>query len=134
VWSSEAVDQSPSHLVRPDSGHIDSRFPAPTHRDVSVLRASNAVSRLVSCLRSSLSSPRNMASCYVSVLAQSHNCLCQSQLSVQNLPDVSSSSKLLTLKGCSTEQKIVIEIVIEIYVQQARLFQCNRFHYADFRD
>jgi len=38
------------------------------------------------------------------------------------------------LKGCSTVQKIVTEIVIEIYMEQTRLFQCNRFHYADFRD
>jgi len=35
-----------------------------------------------------------------------------------------------TLKGCSTVQNIVIEI----WVEQIRLFQCNRFHYADFRD
>ena len=26
------------------------------------------------------------------------------------------------------------EIVIEIYIEQTRLFQCDRFHYADFRD
>jgi len=31
-------------------------------------------------------------------------------------------------------QKIVIEIVIEICMEQTRLFRCNRFHYADFRD
>ena len=30
--------------------------------------------------------------------------------------------------------EIVIEIVIEIYMEQTRLFQSNRFHYADFRD
>jgi len=30
-------------------------------------------------------------------------------------------------------QKIVTEIVIEIGMEQTRLFQCNRFHYADFR-
>jgi len=38
----------------------------------------------------------------------------------------------------STMQKIVIEIVfeivIEICVEQTQLFQCNRFHWADFRD
>jgi len=38
------------------------------------------------------------------------------------------------LKGCSTVQKIVIEIVIEIYMEQTQLFQYNRFHCADFRD
>ena len=41
-------------------------------------------------------------------------------------------------KACSTMQKIVIkivmEIVIEICTEQTRLFQCNRFHCADFRD
>jgi len=37
-------------------------------------------------------------------------------------------------KPCSTMQKIVIEIVIEIYMKQTRLFQCYRFHYADFHD
>jgi len=37
-------------------------------------------------------------------------------------------------KPCFTMQKIVIEIVIEICMEQTRLFQCNRFHYADFRD
>jgi len=37
---------------------------------------------------------------------------------------------MYTFKGCSTVQKIVIEIGME----QTRLFQCNRFHYADFRD
>ena len=31
-------------------------------------------------------------------------------------------------------QKIVIEIVIEIGMEQTRLFQCNRFHCADIRD
>jgi len=44
--------------------------------------------------------------------------------------------------GCSTVQKIVIEIMfeivieimIEICMEQTRLFQFNRFHYADFRD
>jgi len=30
-------------------------------------------------------------------------------------------------------QKIVIEIVIEIGMEQTRLFQCNRFHYAENR-
>jgi len=30
-------------------------------------------------------------------------------------------------------QKIVTEIVIEIGMEQTRVFQCNRFHYADFR-
>jgi len=30
-------------------------------------------------------------------------------------------------KGCSTMQKIAIEIVIEIGMEQTRLFQCNRF-------
>jgi len=35
-------------------------------------------------------------------------------------------------KPCYTMQKIVIEIVIEIYMEQTRLFQCNRFHYAIF--
>jgi len=29
-------------------------------------------------------------------------------------------------------QKIVIEIVIEIGLEQTRLFQCDRFHYAIF--
>jgi len=29
-------------------------------------------------------------------------------------------------------QKIVIKIVIEIGVEQTWLFQCDRFHYADF--
>jgi len=38
------------------------------------------------------------------------------------------------LKGCCTVQKIAIEIVIEICMEQTLLFQCNRFHYADFRD
>jgi len=33
-------------------------------------------------------------------------------------------------KPCSTMQKIVIEICTE----QTRLFQYNRFHYADFHD
>jgi len=45
-------------------------------------------------------------------------------------------------RPCSTTQKfvieivfeIVIEIVIEICMEQTRLFECNRFHYADFRD
>jgi len=37
-------------------------------------------------------------------------------------------------KPCSTMQKIAIEIVIEICAEQKRLFQCNRFHYAHFRD
>jgi len=45
-------------------------------------------------------------------------------------------------KPCSTMQKIVIEIVfeivieilIEICMEQTRLLQCNRFHWADFRD
>jgi len=31
-------------------------------------------------------------------------------------------------------QKIAIEIMIEIGMEQTQLFQCNRFHYADFRD
>jgi len=52
------------------------------------------------------------------------------------------SQFLHNLKGCSIVQKIAIEIVfeivteivIEICMEQARLFQCNRFHYADFRD
>jgi len=35
---------------------------------------------------------------------------------------------LALLKGYSTLQKIVIEIVIEICMEQTRLFQCNRFH------
>ena len=35
-------------------------------------------------------------------------------------------------KPCSTTQKIVIEIVIQIGMEQTRLFQCNRFHCADF--
>ena len=30
--------------------------------------------------------------------------------------------------------EIVIEIVIKIYMEQTQLFQCNRFHFADFRD
>jgi len=30
--------------------------------------------------------------------------------------------------------EIVFEIVIEIDMEQTRLFQCNWFHYADFRD
>jgi len=30
-------------------------------------------------------------------------------------------------------QKIVIEIVIEIGMEQTRLFQCNRFHCAENR-
>jgi len=30
-------------------------------------------------------------------------------------------------KPCSTMQKFMIEIVIEIYTEQTRLFQCNRF-------
>jgi len=30
--------------------------------------------------------------------------------------------------------EIVIEIVIEIDMEQTRLFQCNRLHHADFRD
>ena len=38
------------------------------------------------------------------------------------------------LKGCSNVQKIVIEILIETGMDQTRLFQCNRFHYADFHD
>jgi len=45
-------------------------------------------------------------------------------------------------KPCSTMQKfvieivieMVIEIVIEICMEQTRLFQCNWFHNADFRD
>jgi len=36
------------------------------------------------------------------------------------------------LKGCSTVQKIVIEIVIEICMEQTRFFQCNWFHSTDF--
>jgi len=36
-------------------------------------------------------------------------------------------------KPCSTLQKIVIEIVIEICMEQTRLFQCNRFHFAENR-
>ena len=36
-------------------------------------------------------------------------------------------------RGCSTVQKIVIEIVIEICMEQTRLFQWNRFHYAENR-
>ena len=39
-----------------------------------------------------------------------------------------------TINGCSIVQKIVIEIVIEIGMELTRLFQRNRFHYADFRD
>jgi len=35
------------------------------------------------------------------------------------------------LKGCFTVQKIVIEIRIEIGMEQTRIFQCNRFHYAE---
>jgi len=37
-------------------------------------------------------------------------------------------------KPCSPMQKIIIEIVIEIGMEQARLFQCNRYHCADFCD
>jgi len=37
-------------------------------------------------------------------------------------------------KPCSTMQKFVIEIMIEACMEQTRLFQCNQFHYADFRD
>jgi len=37
-------------------------------------------------------------------------------------------------KPCSTMQKIVTEIVIKICMAQTRLFQRNRFHYADFRE
>jgi len=33
-------------------------------------------------------------------------------------------------KPCSTMQQIMIEIDTE----QAQLYQCDRFHYADFRD
>jgi len=40
---------------------------------------------------------------------------------------------LLILKGCSIAQKIVIEIVIEICMEQTRLFLCNRFHCAENR-
>jgi len=29
--------------------------------------------------------------------------------------------------------EIVIEIAIEVGMEQTRLFQCNRFHCADFR-
>jgi len=35
------------------------------------------------------------------------------------------------LRGCSTVQKIVIEIVFEIGIEQARLFECDRFHYTE---
>jgi len=43
---------------------------------------------------------------------------------------------LTALKRCSTVQKIVIEIVIEMCMEEIRLglFQCNWFHCVDFRD
>ena len=45
-------------------------------------------------------------------------------------------------KPCSTMHKFVteiafeidFEIVIEICMEETQLFQCNRFHYADFLD
>jgi len=37
-------------------------------------------------------------------------------------------------EGCSSVQKIVIEIVIAISMEQTRLFQCDQFHYADYFD
>jgi len=35
--------------------------------------------------------------------------------------------------GCSTVKKIVIEMVIGIGMEETRLFQCKRFHYAENR-
>ena len=47
---------------------------------------------------------------------------------------VTAEWSFITLSGCSTVHKIAIEIVIETGMEQTRLFQCNRFHYGNFRD
>ena len=40
-------------------------------------------------------------------------------------------SNLHGLKGLSTTQKIFVEIMIQIGMEQTWLFRCNPFHYAD---
>jgi len=52
------------------------------------------------------------------------------RMNVVHLADVQ-QHRMHAVKGCSTVQKIVIEIVIEIDIEQARLFECDRFHYAE---